>query len=143
MNTISQKIDNLNEGFILPEENTLAAVLQVLAITVLIDNKIHTAEPKEFIQQIKNLRIFVVNHPEFSTAQNIEQWCIDNWQNVRDYLKSSERKNYIVASFKAITCDLLQPMVYTSMNHICLCDNEMHHSEKGLLKQAAALWKLD
>lgn len=142
MNSICQKIDELNEGFSLPEQNSLAAVLQVLAVTVLIDNKIHSAEPQEFIQQIKNLRIFVTDHPEFSKVINIEQWCIQNWDSIRQILLSDDRLNYIEKSLELITCDFLRPMTYASMSQICRCDNEMHSSEINLLKQASISWEL-
>lgn len=143
MNSICQKIDELNDGFRFPDENSLAAVLQVLAITVLIDNKIRSAEPKEFIQQIKNLQIFVTDLPEFGKVVNIEQWCVTNWEDIQQTLQSEDRKKYVEDSLKSITCDFLRPMAYASMSQICHCDNEMHISEISLLKKASQIWDLN
>lgn len=125
------------------EKNTLEAILQVLATTVLVDSKTHSAEPEEFRDQIKNLQIFAADHPSaFGDVINIDKWCDANWEDIKENLAGEKREDYIIFSLADITDEFLQPMLYSSMNDICHCDNEFHSEEKALLMQAARLWDL-
>lgn len=125
------------------EENKTATVLKVLSITILIDSKIHPAEPKELNDQMKNLQIFVSDNPNLANNSNIKSWCSKNWDSILTNLNGVKRNDYVKKALEAITDEYLQQSTYLSMSQICHCDNEFHETEDELLTTAAKIWNLE
>lgn len=123
-------------------ENSLLATIKLLAIMVLIDDKLHVVEPKELYSQIINLKIFVDEEKSIVDNVDIELWCAENWKSIQKNLRSVNRNEYIDKALNAISDEHLRPMLYVSMSQIARCDNEYHIKEKELLNRASKIWDL-
>ena len=120
---------------------SFADVLEVLSIAILIDGVIHPREPEEFVSQVRVLRVFADDGPQFS-ALAATKWFDANWQRILDELSSGNRNEFLRKALLRIDEEWLGPLVYASMGQICRSDNEFHPTEKDLLKYAASVWNL-
>jgi hypothetical protein len=124
-------------------ENSIDAVLRMLAITVLVDDHVHPKEPFEFDIQVRNLNIFVQGNRLGDIECDFEVWFVAHGKEIALALKGKSKACYIDEALRLITNSTLQLMLYSSMGHIIRCDNEVHDSEKELLQLAAKSWQLN
>lgn len=123
--------------------NRLGDVIGILAITILIDGKVHPREPEEFRYQLERLSVFTSHFDREMTKTTLPDWYAHNWQPLRAVLQSEQSGAHVRAALACITDRELASALFASMCQIAVADDELHDAETTLLRRAAKAWDID
>ena len=121
----------------MPNKNTLDAVFQVLAICVIVDQKIRDKEMKEFCRQAAALSNLcgAPCPPEHALS-----WFKHAEPEILAKMASRGRNTVILKALTSIKDDVLRENVYDSMIAVSMSDSEFHRQESDLIRSAASIW---
>lgn len=112
-------------------------VLNVLAISVIIDEKIREKELAEFTRQAIGLsEVFGV--PLDAAASN--DWFEKNKPVILENMSGRGRNTVILKALTRIKDEMMRENVYDAMIAISVSDKEYHREESDLIRSAATIW---
>ena len=112
-------------------------VLHVLAISVIIDEKIRDTEMSEFSRQAVGLA--EICNADFGYA-DAEKWFNANKPLILEKMAGRGRNTVILKALTRITDEVLRENIYDSMIAISISDKEYHREESDLIRSAASIW---
>lgn len=114
------------------------SVLTVLAITVIIDQKILNPEMSEFCEQAVGLAELYCDEP--FGLEDAKTWFIKTQPAILASLEGRGRNTAILKAISAIEGSDLRENLYDAMVTISISDAEYHKHESDLVRSAAAIW---
>ncbi len=122
-----------------PEKNqdSFEDVLRVLAISVIIDEKIRDRELHEFTRQAVGLS--EICNADFDAAA-AEAWFDKNKPVILTEMAGKGRNTVILKALTRIKTEVLRENIYDSMIAISVSDKEYHRDESDLIRSAATIW---
>ena len=123
------------------DTNSLAAVMDILAITMLVDRIVHPAEPGEFEEQIHSLQLRTADGQILDDGY-IDDWFDNEFPAFSEQFDRTDQTALVSRCLGQITDPFLQGVLYQSMMRLCQCDDEVHAREHELLQQTAEAWGL-
>lgn len=115
----------------------MRSVLNVLAITIIIDQKVVDPEMHEFRRQVAG--IADIFFPEL-TPDIAQKWFEDNQADIRAKMISRGRNTVILKALTRIEDPILRENLYDSIIAISVADKEYHKQESDLVRSAASIW---
>lgn len=112
-------------------------VLNVLAISVIVDDKIRDKEIQEFSRQAIGLS--EICDVIFSQEQ-AKAWFDINKPVILDAMAGKGRNTVILKALTRVKDEVLRENVYDSMIAISISDKEYHRDESDLVRSAASIW---
>lgn len=112
-------------------------VLNVLAISVIIDEKIREKELAEFTRQAIGLsEIFGLPFD----ADLAGAWFDKNKPLILDNMSGRGRNTVILKALTRVKDEMLRENIYDAMIAISVSDKEYHREESDLIRSAATIW---
>jgi len=119
------------------DQSVFNDVLHVLAIAVIIDEKILETEMNEFSRQAVGLA--EICDAEFSPA-DAKNWFETNKPLILEKMAGRGRNTVILKALTRVTDEVLRENIYDSMIAISVSDKEYHREESDLIRSAATIW---
>lgn len=116
------------------------SILEILAVTVLIDQEERDTELIEFTHAgvVINQYLF----PDTIVSREcLLRWYEQNKQRIEASLSGSDAHKYKLAVLSAIKGSAVQKKVLSSMFVIAVCDYEFHDEESDFIKIALKIWQ--
>lgn len=113
-------------------------LLYVLAITVIVDEKILNLEMNEFCEQACGLAELYTDG-EF-TPEDAQAWFEKHKPVILEKIKGRGRNTYILKSISAVKDPAMRENLYDAMITISISDSEYHKHESDLVRSAGAIW---
>lgn len=112
--------------------------LRVLAITVVIDSRVHKIELTEFEKQAEGLsELFDAGDP---IKADYIQWYNDNFAEIKDKLDGRSRNTVILKAITTIEDPAVREALYDAMLAVSISDEDYHRKESDFVRSAAAIW---
>lgn len=121
----------------LNNDDAFADVLRVLAICVIVDDKIRDKEVQEFTRQAIGLS--EICHADLTEA-SAKTWFETNKPIILDAMAGRGRNTVILKALTRIKDEALRENIYDSMIAISISDKEYHRDESDLVRSAASIW---
>lgn len=123
-------------------DGTIHAVANILATSVLIDERLRDIEIIEFSHSMttinQHVRPDVILPPE-----DIAEWFKGHADSISNKISTDENDVWKTQILNQIQDQDLRRMVLTAMFSISVCDYELKDEECEFLKLAVSLWKID
>lgn len=114
------------------------SLLTVLAITVIIDQKIRNPEMTEFCDQAAGLAELYCDVP--FTTHEAKVWFEREEAAILQSLQGRGRNTAILKAISAVKDPAMRENLYDAMVTISISDSEYHKQESDLVRSAAAIW---
>ena len=121
-----------------PISSEFNELLFVLAITVIVDEKIRSPEINEFCEQACGLAELYADG-EF-TINDAKAWFEKHKPMILDKINGRGRNTYILKSISAVKDPAMRENLYDAMITISISDSEYHKHESDLVRSAGAIW---
>lgn len=112
-------------------------VLHVLAIAVIIDEKILEREVEEFIRQAEGLYSLFAQDQDRSGARD---WFIANKPKILEQMASRGRNTVILKALTRVKDPMVRENLYDAMIAVSMSDEEYHKEESDFIRSAASIW---
>lgn len=112
-------------------------VLHVLAIAVIIDEKIREREVEEFIRQAEGLYSLFAQDQDRSGARD---WFIANKPKILEQMASRGRNTVILKALTRVKDPMVRENLYDAMIAVSMSDEEYHKEESDFIRSAASIW---
>lgn len=113
-------------------------ILYILAMTVIIDQRVRDPELSEFMVQARGLCEITEDCEARST--NLEDWFKANEPKILEAIRSRGKNTVILRALTKIKDQVMRENVYDAMIAISLSDKEFHKVESDLIRSAAVIW---
>ncbi len=120
-------------------ENSLDAVLQVLALAVFADRRLKDEELTNIRSVVPTLSLFT-DGELLLPDQGVDALIDKHLEYTRDLMDDSDLVVMTETILRRITNPLLAPLVLNTMREIANIDDDFHSAEDDLLSKAAAIW---
>jgi len=115
-------------------------ILKLLALTVIIDNKVRDPELSAFIVQAEGI-LELLGHGDVMEPQGILAWFHEHEQTLVNRMKDARKNTYVLTALTRFKDDdIAVEAMYDAMLAISISDKEYHVDESDLIKSAASLW---
>jgi len=121
-------------------DEKLNAAATVLAISVLIDERLRDIEMVEFSHSIMTINQ-LIRPGVILPRKTIVQWFKDNQDDISLKLSQDLDSAWKTQVLKAVTDPELRRLVLSAMFSISVCDYELDDEECEFLKLAVSLWE--
>lgn len=113
------------------------AVLEVLTIAVIVDQKIRDPELNEFKRQAVGLS-HLCEAP--LTESGAEAWFIENQPKILAKMEGRGRNTVVLKALTNVKDPVMRENLYDAMIAVSVSDKEYHKQESDLVRSAAAIW---
>jgi hypothetical protein len=116
------------------------SILEILAVTVLIDQEERDSELIEFTHAgvVINQYLF----PDTIVSRDcLLNWYKENKSRIETSLLASDADDYKISVLSAVKDKAAQKKTLSSMFIIAVCDYELHDEESDFIKKAVSVWQ--
>lgn len=112
--------------------------LYVLAITVIIDQRVRERELSEFCEQATGMAP-LCGFTGFNDKTALD-WYENHQADIREHLSGRSRNTVILKAITRVQDEVVREALYDAMLAVSISDDEYHQKESDLVKSAAAIW---
>ena len=112
--------------------------LHVLAITVIIDQRVRERELSEFCEQATGMA-HLCGCAGFNDVSALD-WYEKHQADIRKSLSGRSRNTAILKAITRVKDDVVREALYDAMLAVSISDDEYHQKESELVRSAASIW---